>query len=112
MAKSSQRRFGTIRKLPSGRYQVRYWGPDGIRRSVGQTFAAKAEADRYLTLLEAQITRAEWVDPEAGKVTLAVYADRWITERPGLRPRTVHLYRWTLTKHINPVLGTIALNKL
>jgi len=27
--KSGHRRFGSIRKLPSGRYQVRYLGPDG-----------------------------------------------------------------------------------
>lgn len=112
MAKSSQRRFGTIRKLPSGRYQVRYWGPDGVRRPADQTFATRTEAGRYLTLLEAQISRSEWIDPEAGKVTLAVYSGRWITERPGLRPRTVHLYRWILTKHVNPALGGVALNKL
>src|SRR5262249_12250879 len=54
----------------------------------------------------------EWTDPEVGKVTLAAYADRWITQRPNLRPRTVHLYRWTFAKHIEPALGGVPLNKL
>jgi len=42
MANSKGRRpFGTIRKLPSGRYQARYWGPDGVRRAADDTFATK-----------------------------------------------------------------------
>lgn len=45
------------------------------------------------TLAESQLVRDEWIDPERGKVTLAEYAERWITERPNLRPRTVDLYR-------------------
>jgi hypothetical protein len=35
-----------------------------------------------------------------------------IRERPGLRPRTVELYRWLLAKHIAPHLGGVALGKL
>src|SRR5712691_13138245 len=112
MANSSQRRLGSIRRLPSGRYQVRYWGPDGARRSADQTFITKTEADRYLTLMEAQIARRDWIDPAAGKITIAVYADSWITERPNLRHRTVHLYRWILAKHIIPILGSVPLNRL
>ena len=34
--KKGHRRFGNIRKLPSGRYQIRYPGPDG-RMRTGQT---------------------------------------------------------------------------
>jgi hypothetical protein len=43
-----------------------------------------------------------WTDPERGKVRLNDYAATWITQRPGLRPRTVDLYRWLLKKHIAP----------
>jgi hypothetical protein len=35
---ASKRRFGRVRRLPSGRFQARYHGPDGIDRPVAQTF--------------------------------------------------------------------------
>ncbi|MFD0656047.1 tyrosine-type recombinase/integrase [Thermocatellispora tengchongensis] len=40
------------------------------------------------------------------------YAETWIAERPGLRPRTVDLYRWLLKKHIVPYLGNAAVAKI
>lgn len=43
---------------------------------------------------------------------LGVYADQWITQRPGLRPCTTELYRWLLRKHIAPYLGGTELGKL
>jgi len=106
------RHFGNVRRLPSGRWQARYRGPDGRMRAAPQTFGRKAEAERYLTLIEAQINRGEWTDPERAKITLADYADRWITERAGLRPRTVELYRWLLRRHIRPWLGDVPLGKI
>jgi integrase len=110
--KDGHRRFGSVRKLPSGRYQARYLAPDGTTRTGEQTFARKAEAERYLTLVEAQMARQEWIDPLRGKIPLSDYAERWITERPNLRPRTVHLYRWTLGRHITPHLGDMPLNRI
>src|SRR5690606_30239644 len=94
--------FGTVRRLPSKRWQARYYGPDGIRRSAPNTFERKTDAERWLRMLEVQILRGEWVDPDRMKVTLGDYAERWIAERPGLRPRTVELYRWLLRKRIAP----------
>ena len=45
---SRGRPFGSMRALPSGRYQVRYLGPDGVRRAAPRTFATKADARRWL----------------------------------------------------------------
>lgn len=110
--KDGHRRFGSIRKLPSGRYQARYLGPDGLMRKAPETFEKAKDAERWLTLVEAQIIRKEWIDPDRGKVRLADYAERWIVERPGLRPRTVHLYGWLLRKHITPTLGNVRIGDL
>ncbi|MEV4417391.1 site-specific integrase [Catellatospora sp. NPDC049609] len=107
-----RRRFGSIRKRESGRYQVRYPGPDGLLRSAPDTFVRKSDAERFLTMIEAQMMRGEWVDPVRTEIRLKDYAERWITQRPNLRPRTVALYRWTLTKHITPYLGGVPLGKL
>jgi integrase len=110
--KDGHRRFGSVRKLPSGRYQVRYPGPDGVMRPGETTFTRKSEAERYLALVETQLAKREWIDPERGKIRLQDYAERWIAERPNLRPRTVQLYSWTLGKHITPYLGGVPLNRL
>src|SRR3954447_553390 len=99
MAGKSRRRFGSVRKRESGRYQARYPGPDGQLRSAPETFERKADAERYLSLMEAQMMRNEWIDPTRGQVKVVDYATRWIAQRPGLRPRTVDLYTWLLGKH-------------
>ena len=65
----------------------------------------RADALRYLTLVEAQIAQGEWTDPVRAKVRLSDYAERWISERPGLRPRTVEFYQSLLRRHVTPWLG-------
>jgi hypothetical protein len=110
--KDGHRRFGNVRKRESGRYQIRYPGPDGQIRTGPETYERKTDADRALVLIEAQIAAGEWTDPERGKVKLADYAAAWITQRPGLRVRTVDLYNWLLAKHITPYLGGVPVGKL
>ena len=110
--KQGHRRFGNVRRLPSGRYQVRYPGPDGRLRSHPQTFDRKGDAERALSLIEGQMIAGEWTDPQRGKAKLGDYARDWITQRPGLRVRTVDFYRWLLTKHIEPYLGDVPIGKL
>lgn len=101
-----------MRRLPSGRWQARYPGPDGRLRSAPETFERKRDAERYLILVEAAMAKGEWTDPVRAQVRLQDYAARWIEQRPGRRPRTVQLYRWTLKKHIAPYLGGIPLGNL
>ncbi|MEV0839883.1 site-specific integrase [Actinocatenispora sera] len=110
--KDGHRHFGNVRKLPSGRFQVRYPGPDGRMRNGGETYPTRPLALRALAIIEGQVARGEWIDPERGKVLLRDYADRWIAQRPKLRPRTVDLYRWLLGKHIAPYLGGVPLGRL
>jgi hypothetical protein len=43
------RHFGNIRKLPSGRYQARYRGPDGRLRTAPSTFGRKTDAALWLS---------------------------------------------------------------
>jgi integrase len=45
-------------------------------------------------------------------VPFGVYAEKWITERPSLRPRTVELYRWLLRKHLEPTFGGVKLGDI
>jgi integrase len=110
--KEGHRRFGNVRKLPSGRYQIRYPGPDGRTRTGPETYERKSDADKALVIVEAQMTSGTWTDPERGKVKLGDYAATWIAQRAGLRPRTVDLYRWLLKKHIEPYIGGVPVGKM
>jgi integrase len=105
---SKKRRFGRVRRLPSGRYQARYQGPDGIDRPASETFATKADAEIWLALKEAEIRRGDWMDPDAGKVTFRKYAARWIDDQV-LKPRTEELYRGLLKNHLAPAFGSVDL---
>lgn len=110
--KDRHRRFGSIRRLPSGRFQIRYPGPDGRLRTGTETYENKSSADRALSLIEAQLVTGEWTDPQRGKIKLQMYAEKWIEQRPNLRARTVELYRWLLVKHIGPYLGSVPIGKI
>ena len=109
---AKRRRFGRVRKLPSGRYQARYPGPDGIDRPADHTFATKTDAERWLSGVEADLSRGTWTDPNHGRVPLGDYLPEWIDHRPGLRPRTVDLYRWLYRRHIEPTLSGHALSDI
>jgi integrase len=111
MAGNQKRRFGTVRKLPSGNWQVRYTGPDGVRRTDDNTYPDKTAALDRLVELEAEVLRGAWVDPDAGKVSLTEYANRWIAERD-LEDRSAENYALYLRKHIGPYLGHLTLVEL
>ncbi len=107
-----RRRFGRIRRLPSGRWQARYPGPDGRDRPAPDTFATKGEAERWLSALETDLGRGQWVDPSAGKTSVEQWARLWLVNRPDLKVRTRELYDWLLGKYIVPPLGDVPLGKL
>jgi len=102
----TKRRFGRVRQLPSGRWQARYAGPDGVDRAAPQTFATKRDADVWLTLKEAEIRRGDWIDPEAGRIPFANYATSWINDHV-LKPRTEELYRSLYKNHLSTAFGNV-----
>lgn len=102
----AKRRFGRVRRLPSGRWQARYPGPDKIDRSAPQTFATRKDADVWLTLKEAELRRGDWIDPDLGEVTFGSYAAGWINDHV-LKPRTEELYRGLYKNHLAPSFGDI-----
>lgn len=102
--RKGHRRFGWIRKLPSGRFQASYLAPDGTRRYAPDTFATKTDAGGWLSGVEADMIRGDWSDPLLGKITLAEYGRRWIKERK-ISPRTREEHERTFRLHIVPFLG-------
>ena len=102
--------WGSVRKLPSGRFQARYC-IGLVWHNAQTTFRTKREADAYLASVRADIDRGSWIDPDAGKVTLEEYSSRWVAERP-LRPRTRELYEGQLRLHILPAIGETELGQI
>lgn len=101
-AKRRRRSFGAVRRLPSGRWQARYRGPDGIERTAPVTFTTRTDADTWLATTQADIARDHWRAPERGDQLLADYFAAWLDARVDLAPRTVQLYasigrRWLLS---------------
>jgi integrase len=102
----SRRRFGAVRKLPSGRWQVRYRHPPTDRyRTAPGTFGTKTEAGRWLSMLEADMLRGDWLDPARGDMHFSEVAERWMATKVHLRDSTRALYDWLLTKHILPTFA-------
>jgi integrase len=107
--RQGRRRFGAIRRLPSGRYQVRYRTVDGRDVTAPLTFATKADAGRYLSKVEADLLRGEWADPRLGRTTFGEWADRWLDSTVNLRANTKAGYRSILRQYLRPAFQSYPL---
>ncbi|MGW3272544.1 tyrosine-type recombinase/integrase [Streptomyces kronopolitis] len=105
------RRFGAVRQYRSGRWTASYLDQAGIRRRAPETFATKVEAEVWLSQVEADITRGDWRDPDAGAVNFEVYALKWVDERE-LSATTDELYRRLLRLHILPAFEAYDLDQI
>ena len=99
-----RRHFGNVRKLPSGRWQASFWHEEQ-RHTAPNTFQMKADALVWLSNAETDIGRGAWVDPLAGKATLAEYLLDWLEARSDLKKTTRAKYT-TMNKHVFPQLGS------
>jgi integrase len=106
-----KRRFGRIRRLPSGRYQARYLGPDGVDRPAAGTFATKREAGVWLSLKESELRRGDWLDPSHGAIPFAKYAADWLGQGQ-LSPKTSQLYELLLRLHLLPTFGDMPIGDI
>jgi len=83
----SRRRFGSLRKLPSGRWQASLVGPSGQRQSAPHTFKTKTDADRWLASAELDISRGTWIDDGAAHVTFGDFSRQWLEDNNRIGPR-------------------------
>ncbi|MFF8309567.1 tyrosine-type recombinase/integrase [Streptomyces lydicus] len=110
-AKGTRRRFGAVRQYRSGRWTASYLGPDGQEFRAPQTFETKKGAEVWLSQVEADLTRGNWQDPDAGAVNFKGYALQWVEER-GLSATTDELYRRLLRLHILPTFEGLDLDQI
>jgi integrase len=96
------RSFGTARRLPSGRWQVRYYDQAGVRHTAPRTFPSKADANRYLAQVEADLLRGAWTDPRLARITFGEWVERWWPTTADLRPGTRTFYDYLLRRLLLP----------
>ena len=105
----SRRRYGAIRKLPSGRYQARYRDGFGTLQPAPDTFATKGEAERWLGAVETDQARGTFIDPRAGRTTVDAWAEEWLRTKRGQRANTLARDRAALA-YLRPVVGHMPLS--
>jgi integrase len=107
--------FGRIRKLPSGRYQAGYVGPDLVLHHPSATFETLLDARAWLATERRHIDAGTWIAPavrnRAQPATLKAFANAWLADRQ-LKPRTAALYRDLLNQKILPELGDLPLKAI
>lgn len=84
---NGRRRFGSVRRLPSGRWQASFAAPNGQRRYAPHTFRTKTDADRWLVAVEAEISRGAWVDDKLGRELFGNYARAYLRDNPNIGDR-------------------------
>jgi integrase len=110
--RKGRRSFGSLRQLPSGRWQARYHDAAGKTHTAPETFATRPEAARFLAQVETDLARGEWTDPRAGRVSLAEWAARWQATTTNLRPNTRALHGYLLRRFLLPAFADTALADL
>lgn len=129
-AASKREGWGSLRRLPSGRWQARYPGPDGVIYTArteddkALTFLTKTDARTWLAGVHTKIAHGEWAAPAelaarrraeiAADALLAVgfadYANQWmemIRTQPNRRGRkraagTVRSYQGKVSGYLIP----------
>lgn len=105
---------GRVRQLPSGRWQARFTGPDGVERPAPKTFMTKLDAGKWLDGQADDVARGLWTPPEnqpTRGATFRDYALTWLAGRD-LRPRTRVDYRKALDALIFPTFGDLPLDRI
>src|SRR5215204_1028677 len=110
--RKARRSFGSVRQLPSGRWQARYRDAAGKSHTAPETFTTRPEAARFLAQVETDLARGEWTDPRAGRVSFAEWAGRWQETTTNLRPNTRALHAYLLRRFLLPAFADTALADL
>lgn len=98
-----------IREQTSGRFQARWYDPDGKRKS--KTFATKTEAKKHLDGISADRNRGDYIDPGDAQRTVEEIAELWLNSR-NLRPKTEQSYRTILEQRIYPAFAGRAVGSI
>ncbi|MFE1295772.1 tyrosine-type recombinase/integrase [Streptomyces sp. NPDC058731] len=93
------------------RYRARYIGPDGTEKSKSFPDRQKRLAEQWLSQIEADMARGQYIDPQAGRVTVRQHAERWLASLT-MDPGTFVGTEQRIRLHVLPHLGSRTLGSL
>ena len=107
-------KFGSLRKLPSGRWQARYTDHNtGRMISAPDTFRTKSDASAWLAARRADIDRGLITNDAAARLPLSAYWDDYLPSiEVRLRPSSVRDYSYSWSKWIKPRFGAVPVSKI
>src|SRR3954470_21793119 len=94
-----RRQFGSVRRLPSGRWQARYRDARGVAHTAPITFVSRTDATRWLVPTETDWLRGNGADPRRGRTTFEEWAADWLATTVHLKPKTRASYESLLRHH-------------
>ena len=96
-----------IRKLATGRYQVRYRDPD--KRERARNFRRRVDADRFMHEVEVRKARGSYLSPELAKTPFGEWAKQVERSRVNRRASTRIRDDALLRNHVIPWFGSRAI---
>lgn len=98
-------RVKTDRHGTGMRYRARYVGPDGTEKSKSFPDKQRRLAERWLTETAADMSRGQYIDPRAARITFQQFAEKWVaTHTTEINSREAAERRLRL--HAYPYIGT------
>ncbi|HEY4603000.1 MAG TPA: tyrosine-type recombinase/integrase [Blastococcus sp.] len=95
--------MASIARRPDGTYRPRFRDETG--KEHARHFKRKVDAQRWLDEQTAAMVTGAYVDPRAGRMTFAEYAEQWRATQV-VRPTTGLAYERVLRRNVYPRLGT------
>src|SRR5256885_574540 len=109
MARAARRTPG-VRPTRSGKWEARYYDDRGRLR--GKTFARKADAEDFRSMVRADVRRGSWVDPAASATPFDTWAKGWVSSRLNVRRSTLATDEGCIRKHIFPRFGSMPVGRI
>lgn len=108
----TQRPFGNVRLLPSGRFQARWDGPDGHTHTAPATFPTREAAKVWLASQRVDRAEGSWID---GRISGRPFADAvgpWRAELASRRESTRARDLGYLERYISPRWDAVPLDRI
>lgn len=87
------------------RYRARYVGPDGTEKSTSFPDRQKRLAEQWLTDIASDMSRGDYVDPRAARITFKSYAEKWLKTH-GIDPASQVVVEQRLRLHAFRLIGS------
>jgi integrase len=94
--------MASVKRRPDGRWRARYRDPAG--KEHARHFDRRVDAEQFLTSVEHSKLTGGYVDPRAGRVTFAEWAEQWQAAQVW-RPSSAAAVETSFRQHVLPRFG-------